>query len=337
MPAYEKIEELDVYRFKMLFNPLNNPICPGFFKIFKKLKNFDIIHVHNEHAFVTFITCLINIYAKKPIVLSCHGQLRFDDYWRDLFERLYFRTIGKFIFGRTIKIITLSNSDKNYISSIGINSEKIIVIPNAINLEYLNSFHCNRNISKKQDEKIILFVGVLIKRKGIDYLIKSIPYVIKEHRLHCIIIGKGIYREKLETLVNKLNLSGSISFKGSVTIEELFNYYTLSDLFVIPSISEGLPTTILEAMYFGLPVIATDIPGIHDHFSNSAVLVPPKNEKELAKAIINVLNNKPLRENLSEKGKELVKEKYTWDKVTKSYLKLYHEILENKNKIGGEL
>lgn len=331
LPAYEKIDGLDVFRFKMLFNPLNNPVCPGFFNIYKKIRDFDIIHVHNEHSFVTLVSCIINIYFRKPIVLTCHGQLRFNNFLKDLFETIYSRTIGKFILNSTIKIVVLSDSDKEYLNSIGADPKKIVVIPNAIDREYLEKIPHDKNVRKKHEEKILLYVGVLIKRKGVDYLIKSMPYIIKNNRVSCIIIGKGDYREDLEILTAKLDLKDVISFKGSVTREELYNYYNISDIFVLPSISEGLPTTILEAMFFGLPVITTDIPGIRDHFTHSAILVPPKDEKELAKAIDELLKDEMLRESMARHGKELVNEKYNWDKVSNTYINLYNEILKNNS------
>lgn len=329
LPVYEKIQEIDVFRFKMIFSPLNNPICPGFFNIYKNMRDFDIIHVHNEHSFVTFITYLINLFFKKPMVLTCHGQLRFDNYWKDLFEKIYSRTVGKFIFNNIEKVAALSDSDKKYLISIGVDPGKIVIIPNAINHEYLDNISYNKKMQEKHDEKILLYVGVLIKRKGVEYLIRSIPDIIKDNRVSCIIVGKGNYREQLETLVDKLDLADNIVFKGSVSTEELYYYYNTADIFVLPSVSEGLPTTILEAMYFGLPVVTTDIPGIRDHFSDSAILVPPKNEKELANAIIRVLNDLPLRESLSRRGKELVREKYTWDKASNAYINIYHELLKN--------
>ena len=329
LPVYEKIQGLDVIRFKMIFSPLNNPICPGFFNIYKKIRDFDIIHVHNEHSFVTLFTCFINLFYKEPIILTCHGQLRFDNYWKDLFETIYSRTVGKFIFKNIDKVAALSESDKKYLISIGVDSRKIVVIPNAINHEYLDNISYNMKKQEERDEKILLYVGVLIKRKGVDYLIKSIPDIIKDNRLSCIIVGKGDYREQLKSLVDKLDLADNVFFKGSVSTEELYYYYNNADIFVLPSVSEGLPTTILEAMYFGLPVVSTDIPGIRDHFSDSAILVLPKNEKELSKAIIRVLNDLPLREDLSRRGKELVREKYTWDKVSNTYINIYHELLKN--------
>lgn len=329
LPAYEKIEGINVFRFRMLFNPLNNPVCPGFLNIYKKINGFDVVHVHNEHSFVTFITCLINLYFKKAIVLTCHGQLRFNSYLKDLFEMIYSRTIGKFILSCASKIVALSNSDKEYLISIGVNAEKIAVVPNAVDLEYLEN---NTNSLKKHNGNILLYVGVLIKRKGVDYLIKSIPYLSEKNRVKCVIVGKGDYREKLDILTGKLGIKDMIDFKGSVTTEELYNNYNNSDIFILPSVSEGLPTSILEAMYFGLPVITTDIPGIRDHFSQSAILVPPRDEKEIAKAIDRLLNDKILREKMARQGKELVKEKYNWDRVANTYIDIYNELLKNNSK-----
>ena len=331
LPAYEKIEGLDVFRFKMLFNPMNHPICPGFFNLYKTIRDFDIIHVHNEHSFVTLVTCLINIFFRKPIVLSCHGQLRFNNYLKDLFEMIYSRTVGKFILNSAVKIAALSDSDKKYLVSIGVDPGKIAIVPNAIDHEYLDIVSQNNDIRKDHDEKILLYVGVLIKRKGVDYLIRSLPEIKRNNRIFCIIVGKGDYGENLKTLAKKLDLMDNISFKGSVKTEELYYYYSMSDIFILPSVSEGLPTTILEAMYFGLPVITTDIPGIRDHFSDSAILVPPKNEKVLANAINRLLNDDSLRESLGRRVKELVKEKYSWDKVSNTYINIYNEVLKNNS------
>lgn len=331
LPAYEKIEGLDVFRFEILFNPMNNPICPGFFNIYKNLRDFDIIHVHNEHSFVTLVTCIINLFFRKPIVLSCHGQLRFNNYLKDLFEMIYSRTVGKFILNCAVRVAALSDSDKKYLVSIGVDPKKIVIVPNAIDHEYLDIVYQDKNLQKDHDEKILLYVGVLIKRKGVDYLIRSLPEIIGNNKISCIIVGKGDYGESLKTLAKKLDLLDIISFMGSVKTEELYYYYSMSDVFILPSVSEGLPTTILEAMYFGLPVITTDIPGIRDHFKECAILVPPKNEKELAKAINRLLNDDNKRESMSRRGKELVREKYSWDKVSNTYINIYNDILENNS------
>jgi glycosyltransferase involved in cell wall biosynthesis len=336
---HEKIDGIDIFRFKMLFNPLNNPICPGFFAIMKNLNDFDIINVHNEHGFVTFVSCLLNLYVKKPIVLTCHGQLIFGNVLKDSFEKIYNMTIGKLLFKMVDTIIANSEGDKEYIISLGIDPSKIIVLSNAINMEHMDKVY-KREIDaikisqvKNKDKDIILFVGQVIKRKGIDYLLRSFSEVKKiNSNAFLYIIGDGYYRKDAELFAKKLNVGEHVSFFGRVSESKLIASYNSSSIFVLPSLSEVCPTVILEAMYSGLPVITTDIPGINDHFRHFAEIVPARNDKELAKAIIKLLNDKNLRHDMGKKGKDLVKEKYTWDVVSKLYLDVYSKIFNLKKK-----
>lgn len=336
---HEKIDGIDVFRFKMLFNPLNNPICPGFFSILNNLKDFDVIHLHNEHGFVTVVSCLLNLYHKKPIVLTHHGQLIFGNVLKDSFEKLYNMTIGKLVFNMVDKVIANSEGDREYIVSLNVDPSKIVVLSNAINMEYRDNLY-KREIesikmsqTKNKDKDIILFVGTVIKRKGIDFLLRSFSEVRKIRKNALLFIaGDGYYRKDAELLAKKLDIDEHVSFFGRVSEEELVTLYNSSSVFVLPSLSEVCPTVILEAMYYGLPVITTDIPGINDHFRQFAELVPARNDRELAKAIINVLSDKDLRSSMSKKGRLIVKEKYTWDIVSKSYLDVYSHVC-NKIKV----
>lgn len=335
IPSFEKIDGLNIVRFSMLFNPLNNPICPGFLNILKNLKNFDIIHVHNDNAFVTLVTCFLNLYIKKPIVLTCHGQLIFGSFLKDYIGKLYGVTIGKLLFKMVDVVVANSEGDKEYIVSLNIDPRKIVVLSNAINMEHMDNLY-KREIesikmtqAKYKDKNIILFVGTLIKRKGIDNLLRSISKVRKVNKnVLLFIIGDGKYRKDAELLAKKLNIDEYVTFFGRVSEGQLITAYNSSSIFVLPSLSEVCPTVILEAMYSGLPVITTDIPGINDHFRNFAELIPIKNDKELTKAIINLLNDENLRQSFDKKGRALVKEKYTWDSVSRSYLEVYNKMLE---------
>ncbi len=333
IPNCEKVDGIDIIRFDMLFNPLNNPICIGFFNILKNLKNFDIIHVHNDNAFVTLITCFLNLYAKKPIVLTCHGRLIFGSYLKDRIGKLYGVTIGKLLFNMVDVIVANSVGDKEYIISLNIDPGKIVVLSNAINMEHMDNLYkreiesIKMNQDKYKDKNIILFVGTIIKRKGVDYLLRAISKVRKVNKnVLLFIIGDGNYRKDAELLARKLNIDEYVTFFGRVSEGQLITMYNSSSIFVLPSLSEVCPTVVLEAMYSGLPVITTDIPGINDHFKNFAELIPIKNDKELTKAIIKLLNDENLRNSLDKKGRVLVKEKYTWDNISKSYLEVYNKM-----------
>ncbi|KKG09295.1 glycosyltransferase family 4 protein [Methanosarcina sp. 2.H.A.1B.4] len=332
LPRFELIEKIPVHRFNMISAPLNNPISIDFLNAFNKMKSFDVIHIHNEHSFVSLMTCLYNTVLKKPIVLTCHGQLKFGSSFKDLFEKLYSKTIGRFIFNSATKIIALSEDDKNYIAGFGINDDKILILPNAIDVDYLETCVSNSEIynelrSKFVDKKLVLYVGRIIPRKGIEYLIKSIGIVVKKNKnVLFVLIGDGEYKKTAEQLCEETGVSDHVLFLSGLSDESLFSYYKLSDIFILPSLSEGLPTTILEAMYFNTPVISTDIPGIRSHFKEMAILIPPKNEHELAEKIIKLFDENELASTLSINGKKYVFNNYTWNKVSESCLKIYNSI-----------
>ncbi len=330
----EIIDGITVTRYKCLARPLRNPIVPDLLRLSKKIKEFDIVHTHNEHSFAAMVAAYFRRRTDVPLILTCHGQLIFGSKLSDWIERQYNKTIGRKIFETVDHIITLSSSDRQYVSSFGIDTDKINVLPNAIDLEKLSEL--NSNFESRDHtafiqtyglagKKVIIFVGQVIQRKGIDYLLKSIPLVRMntEEDIHLVLVGDGDFLDKTKQLINTLKITDHVTLTGSLSGMELISAYKCADIFVLPSLSEGLPTSILEAMYFGLPVVATDLPGVKDHFKDTALLVPPKNEKRLSDAIIKLINDKDLVGRLSKIGENLIKSRYTWDTIAKAYEPIY--------------
>lgn len=338
----EIIDGITIKRYKCLARPLRNPLTPSMLLLGNEIKKFDIVHTHNEHSFAAMVAAYLRRRIDVPLILTCHGQLIFGSKTADYFERVYSRIIGRRIFKAADRIISLSSSDLNYISSLGIDLKKISILPNAIDMEELfkidsGSFEANNPknsfLQRLNGKRIIMFVGPVIQRKGVQYLIKSIPKVLIKTGDDSvfILVGGGEFLNQARQLATEMQINEHIIFTGRLTEEELIETYRCADLFVLPSLSEGVPTTILEAMYFGLPVVATDIPGVKDHFKDVALLVPPKNEDRLAEAIIKLLDDEELTKRLSKAGVELIKGKYTWDVVAKEYERIYIEMQEGVN------
>jgi len=330
---FEEIEGITVERYKPIVRPLRNPIVLKFLRVPRRFKNFDIVHIHNEHAFSSMIAAFAKRKQNFPLVLTNHGKLIFGRYIEDRIERVYLKYIGKKIFELSDIIVVNSKSDKNFISSIVPKStEKIYIFHNAIDIGFLSkriNYVTGEEFEYDGSDFKILYVGALIKRKGIEWLIKAMKIVKEEmnKKVKCILVGEGQDRNYFERLVRKYNLSKTVIFAGKISDEKLIWLYKNSNIFVLPSLSEGCSTSILEAMYIGLPVIATDIPGNRDHFKDVAILVPPKDENILADAIVKLLNDEELAKHLSIIGKNLVKSKYRWDVLAKKYNKLYEELL----------
>jgi len=328
------IKGVSIKRYPIILRILRNPIMPSIYKIGKHLNEYDVVHVHNEHSFSAIVIAYLRMKYKFPMIITQHGQLRFGNFLLDLIEKIYSRTIGKIIFRRADRIICLSQSDKKYVKKFVKKKDKIKVMPNAIDPAVLS-------ISEKKDidiiskyniknKRIVLFVGQIIKRKGINFFIRAIPHILKDtskRDVVFLIVGMGDFLNKAEQMAEKFHISDSVVFTNKISFSELIQAYKSSNIYVLPSLSEGLPTTILEAMYFGLPVIATNIPGVKDHFKNRALLVPPSDEKRLAEAISYVLDNVDFAKTKSKEGKKLIEEKYTWDIVIREYCKVYKKLV----------
>lgn len=332
---------INIIRYKCIARPLRNPITPGLFKSYKKMVKYDVIHTHNEHSFAAMVAAIFRTHNNKPLIITSHGQLKFDNNFANMLERLYNKYIGYRILQLSDAVVALSLSDKQYISSLGVSPEKIRVIPNGIDPVELNQIYSsdlslNHQLNEflNTKNKIILFVGPIIQRKGIEYLIKSIPYIMKDKKYNdvgFVFTGTGDFMNKSKRLCNHLKVNKFVYFTHYLKRDELLKVYSSSDLFVLPSLSEGLPTSILEAMYFGLPVVATEIPGVVDHFKNFALLIPPKNEIKLAEAITELLKDDELCKKLSKIGKELIDASYTWDAIARRYEKIYLNMMEGVN------
>lgn len=190
----------------------------------------------------------------------------------------------------------------------------------------------------KQNEKIILAVGRLVYKKGFDYLIKSIPQVAKKHKnIKVIIGGDGDLRKEWENLAKKLKVDKYIIFTGTLKRDEIIYYYNMADIMVTPSILDskgnidGRPLVILESMACGKPQIVTNLPGISDNLKDgeNAILVPEKNSKAIANAIIKLLGSSALREKMGKANIKLARQKLSTKSVGKMYTKSFTKILKD--------
>mgnify|MGYP001576076067 CR=1 FL=1 len=154
------------------------------------------------------------------------------------------------------------------------------------------------------------------------YPTKGLQYLIKATKTNLIIIGDGHERKKLEKLISKLNLKEKIFLAGK--IPQASRYLKAFDIFVLPSVKEGLPYVILEAMSAGLPIVATTVGGIPELIENkkSGLLVEPKNPTALALAIEQLLNNPEQRKSLAQNAKQQV-EKFSLTKMIEQTYRLY--------------
>jgi phosphatidylinositol alpha-mannosyltransferase len=210
--------------------------------------------------------------------------------------------------------------------------EHYSIIPNGIDTEHFRPDV--KPIEKYRDGKLnILFVGRLEKRKGADYLLKAYCRVKREiPQSRLIIVGPGTkLRNKYEKLVKRNGLK-DVVFVGYTSYDELPRYYKTADIFCAPATGwESFGIVLLEAMAVGVPVVASNIAGYASILTDGSegLLVPPKNDKNLAQALICLMKDESLRKEMGGGGIRKAAE-YDWKKVARMVLDYYTEVLKNK-------
>lgn len=181
----------------------------------------------------------------------------------------------------------------------------------------------------------VLFVGRLNMQKNVPRLIEAFKLFQQDHEAVLRIVGEGEERNSIEKLIRNNNMS-SVIMEGALVGEKLADVYASSDIFVLTSDFESFGIVNLEAMASGLPIIASDIPGVRNLLEGSAILVKPTPEN-FATAMINLVEDAHLRKELVGKGSEKVGD-YDWHRIAEKVVDIYSKISNQgavKNKISG--
>lgn len=179
----------------------------------------------------------------------------------------------------------------------------------------------------------VLFVGRLIERKGLPFLLEAVSLLADRRSLHLDVVGEGSLKTELMSMADRLGVSDKVTFRGRVDDEELTDLYAQCDCFVLPAIvdshgdTEGLGVVLLEAMSYRKPVIATNVGGIPDiiHDEETGLLVEQKDAEALAKAVERCLDDSDLAKRLGEQGAVYVQQHFDWSRIVDEVEALYHE------------
>ena len=228
----------------------------------------------------------------------------------------------------TISKYSLEKIKKYY----NINEKKVRIVPNGVDTE---KFKPSTNIPKEKfglgPEPYILFVGSLIPRKGLPFLVKAAKKILKEKPdTKFLIVGDGPLKNQLKNSLETSNLLGNFIFLANINEDLLPAVYNCADVFILPSIQEGQGIVLLEAQATGKPVVAFDIGGVNEaiHNRKTGLLVKPGSTDDLAEATLKLLSDKTLRQEMGTNGRNYVSENFTWDLCAERMLKVYREALK---------
>ena len=248
------------------------------------------------------------------------------------FALKFYAYLDSLLIRRANKIVAVSDEIVDAMMHRGIPSVKITVIDNGVDLQRFSNSQRNNNLRKSfglnESNKIIGTIGSLTEEKGHIYLLEAarkVIDVVPECRF--LIIGDGGQRQFLQEKTAHLWLSEKILFAGSR--KDVPEILSMLDAFVLPSIKEGLPMALLEAMASKVPVIATSVGAIPNVIEDgiNGLLIPPKNSDAISEAINKMLSNGDSAKEMELKGFEKVRDHYSSKQMAIKYLAVYKELL----------
>lgn len=315
------VENYTIIYFNNSFRIFGNSISFNYlFKLMKRRNNYDLIHAHSHLFFTTNVCAALRRVDSAPLIITNHGLIsQTAPLW---IQRIFIPTIGKWTFKAADKIISYTNHEKEELIKLGIDPKKIAVIHNGIDTEV---FIPNNDRSRGNN---ILWIGRYTPGKGIRFLIDAFALIVQCHPdAHLLMIGDGPQMEEIQQKIQKLGLFAHITQKTFILNEDLPALYQSSDVFVLPSLSEGVPRTILESMACGIPVVCTDLPQLVDLVKGAGLLVPARDPEAIASAIIKIIKNPDYAAKLGKTGTERIVKYYSWNDTVEKTLLLYKEVL----------
>jgi glycosyltransferase involved in cell wall biosynthesis len=322
--ASKKIEELNR---KIGFDVIhaNLPLVPSF-AIPKNSAKALVCAVHSTWKGEAIVTRRDNPKNLNP---NEKMMLRFN---------FMLRSYEKKLMKRSDALIAVSKYTVDELTELyGINEEKIHVIYNGVDINKFkprpDRAELRREFGLEEEQKIVLFVGRLYHRKGLEILLNSIPPVLQEFKdVKFAISGTGFKKkeERLRKLAKELDIEDHVAFLGYVSDEKLPNIYAASDIFVLPAIYENFPFAILEAQATGLPVISTKVGGIPEFLvdKQNGFLIDPGDSTQLTQRVLALLQDPKLAKEMGDRGRKLIEEKLSWRLITGQVIDLYHKLLE---------
>ena len=299
------------------------------FALINKIKP-DVIHVHAPNIF----SCNVIPIAKLkdiPIVATVHlGEVEPIGKILSFFRR--------YALARFKRIIAVSNYTRSLAINAGAENSKISVIYNSCDEKYFHNgrdkITARKNLNLPADTKIILFVGDLIKRKGVSCLIESLQTLkLSQENFLAIILGEGKELQNLKAMVNEYNMRKYVRFNGHVTRASLADFYTAADVFVLPSFSEGHAVALLEAMASGVPLVASDIEANRVSIEDgvNGFLFEAGNVKKLAEKLSMVLTDTKLQQVMSANSAKMYIEKFSSRTQIEEHVKIYNSLSIKKH------
>lgn len=294
--------------FKFNYNVIYNIIESGY--------KFDIVHIHSPLHFI------VALWAKRRgsvVFLTIHGT----DFYRIRDSRIY-----QFLLKGVDNINCVANYQCSILKEI-FPKKNVYPVSNGVELELFSS----RPNEKHNVENKIIAVGTLRWHKNFKCLIEAFSKIHNKHQdWELYIYGEGKDRYDLETYISYMGLSNKVFLPGNIDRKSLSQILKKSKIFVLSSVTEGLPKVLLEAMATGTACVSTDVGDCKYVLGEAGLIIPPNDSNELASALEFLIRNPSDAENLSKQA-SLKALNYSWESYRELHANLYNKVVLETNRI----
>ncbi len=294
-----------------------------------KEKSFDLVHTHNPTAGMT--GCSLSKKFGLPHLMTLHGP------WASVRQRLYTRAIARIIEGRAVKCADMVSCDsralrREVLERYSPPEEKVVAIPNAVDTEKFkparSKSRARKGIGLDADGPLALYTGRFVEEKGLPHLLEAFKSV---EGAHLLLLGGGFDEHLVKDwLARNGSMAGRISVIPYLPYEKMPAAYNACDVFVLPTLAEGMSRSVMEAMSCGRPVVATDVGGNPELVENgkTGLLVEPKDSGSLSKALERLLQNSGLRTGMGKAARSFAVRELGVKKRVDGFIGLYEELLK---------
>jgi glycosyltransferase involved in cell wall biosynthesis len=286
--------------------------------------DFDLIHAHTVYP-DGMAAAWLGRQLCTPVVCTIHGSE--VNIYPD--ETNLTRTVTQKAIKEVDRLVAVSEALKAKTLTLGTPKREICVIPNGVDTSkfaHRDRERAREELGLPKNGRVIVYASRLAEAKGLSFLLSALQMVLDYESCLLVLVGDGHYRDRLVVEVANLGLEDEVIFTGLVSHTEVASWMSASDLVVLPSLSEGSPLPLYEALASGRPIVASRVGGVPEIVINEeyGLLVPPADPDALAQALLRGLRKSWAHQRIREYG-----ERYSWANVASQLMDVYQDLLND--------
>ena len=328
-PIASELERIGIPVDLVLVPNLRHPL--NLFRIIRYLRSHHPQLIHTQLEFSDILGTIAAKILSIPSVSTLHTLDTFTDKksasWRLRLRWFVLRNLAD-------RIIAVSEKTRiHHLQSGEFNSEKVVTLYNGVDIACFKNTDEAQQATTRQalnlpiNSSIIITVAVLREPKGIQYMINALPTILEQiPNAHYLIVGDGPYGASLQDRVKALAIEDHVTFAGHRT--DVPDLLACSDIFVLPTLGDALPTVLIEALAAEKPIVASNVGGVPEIIENNVngLLVSPADSSSLANACLKLLRNNELAQQIVLAGRKTVQQRFQINVQIEQLSKIYEKV-----------